>query len=62
LSAICPSLLVRDLLVVLELYRSCLKTNRDELGPQPQIPAAAPKPVPAEKALPFSEWLFEPPS
>jgi hypothetical protein len=48
-------LLVRDLYLVLELYGSCLKTKREELGPQPLIPAPATKTVPTEKALPFSE-------
>lgn len=53
-------LLVRDLYLVLELYGSCLRTAREGLDPQPVIPARAPRSAPSEKALPFSEWLFEP--
>lgn len=55
-------LLVRDLFLVLELYGSCLRAKREELGEQPVIPAPAPPPGPkmTEKLLPFSEWLFEP--
>jgi hypothetical protein len=49
-------LLVRDLYLVLELYASCLKSTRPA-DAAPLIPAPMP---PAEKVLPFSEWLFEP--
>jgi hypothetical protein len=54
-------MLVRDLFLLMELYASCLRTAHDALDPKPVIPAPAPRPAPAtDKALPFSEWLFEP--
>ena len=52
-------LLVRDLFLVLELYGSCLHTAREELTPQPVIPTPTPRSASVDKALPFSEWLFE---
>ena len=53
-------LMVRDLFLVLELYNSCLQTDRESDPSQPVIPAPTPRPLAAEKALPFNEWLFEP--
>ncbi len=55
-------LLVRDLYLILALYNTCLHTKRDELGPQPVIPAAPPPTLRSVAALPFSEWLFDPAS
>jgi hypothetical protein len=53
-------LMIRDLFLVLELYNSCLQTARESDPSQPVIPASTPRSPPAEKILPFSEWLFEP--
>ena len=55
-------LLVRDLFLILALYNACLQTKRDELGPQPVIPAEPPRTLRSVAALPFSEWLFDPSS
>lgn len=52
-------LLTRDMFLLMELYSSSLKTKRDELGPQPLIPASEPITLRSVRALPFSEWLFD---
>jgi hypothetical protein len=52
-------LLVRDLFLLMELYSTCLKTKRDELGPQPVIPRSEPITLRSVRALPFCEWLFD---